>query len=218
MTNAERRFFLSHLFAFACLAAVALPSQGQSVDPWATLRAVRESLAAAGAQEASFTQTYVPAGFSAGEKESGRLALSLPDCLRWDYRDPYPKSFLLCGGNAWAWNAKDKTGRRYTLDRKTEPGLDLLLLGVEDLKERYKAASRSADSGRIEISLAPRAKISPIKDAVLVVDPAAGRIVQVSYRDGEGNQTRFDLADYREIARRGTTFSPPAGIAWEDER
>ncbi len=191
-----------------------------SPDAWESLRAVRADLVEAGTLQAIFTQTYVPAGFSSGEKESGKLALALPDCLRWDYSDPYPKSFLLCGGNAWAWNPKDKTGRRYGVDRKTEPGLDLLLLGVEDLKTRYKAAARPLDGGRIEISLAPKAKISPIKDAILVVEGAAGnrRLVQLSYRDSEGNQTRFDLTDYREIPRRGTTFSAPSGIKWDDER
>ncbi len=191
-------------------------------DAWETLRAARADLAEAGTLEASFTQTFVPTGFSSGEKETGKLALALPDCLRWDYRDPYPKSFLLCGGNAWAWNSKDKTGRRYAVDRKTEPGLDLLLLGVDDLKTRYKATASPLDDGRIEISLAPKAKISPIKQAILVVEGkgAAGdrRLVQVSYRDAEGNQTRFDLTDYREIPRRGTTFSPPSGIVWDDER
>lgn len=191
-------------------------------DAWETLRAVRADLADAGTLEASFSQTYVPAGFSSGEKESGKLALALPDCLRWDYQEPYAKSFLLCGGNAWAWNPTDKTGRRYAVDRKTEPGLDLLLLGVDDLKTRYKATARSAGAGRTEISLAPKAKISPIKDAVLVAEGQGKtgdlRLVQVSYRDAEGNQTRFDLTDYREIPRRSATFSPPAGIKWEDER
>jgi outer membrane lipoprotein-sorting protein len=228
-----------HLFfALALIAPAALPAQkpaperepkqleGQpaptSPDAWESLRAVRADLVEAGTLQASFTQTYVPAGFNSGEKESGKLALALPDCLRWDYSDPYPKSFLLCGGNAWAWNPQDKTGRRYGVDRKTEPGLDLLLLGVEDLKTRYRAAARPLDGGRTEISLAPKAKISPIKDAILVVEGkgAAGdrRLVQVSYRDSEGNQTRFDLTDYREMARRGTTFSPPTGIKWDDER
>ena len=229
---------LAWLFVWALIAPVGLTAQkpaperepkqlqGQpapgNADAWESLRAVRADLAEAGTLQANFTQTYVPAGFTSGEKESGKLALALPDCLRWDYQDPYPKSFLLCGGNAWAWNPQDKTGRRYGVDRKTEPGLDLLLLGVDDLKTRYKASARSLDGGRTEISLAPKAKISPIKDAVLVVEGkgAAGdrRLVQVSYRDGEGNQTRFDLGDYREMPRRGTTFSPPTGIKWEDER
>lgn len=228
----------SRLFLIlALLAPAALPAQkpaperepkqlegapAAGPDAWETLRAVRADLAEAGTLQATFTQTYVPAGFSSGEKESGKMALALPDCLRWDYLEPYPKSFLLCGGNAWAWNPTDKTGRRYAVDRKTEPGLDLLLLGVDDLKTRYKATARTVAAGRTEISLAPKAKISPIQDAILIAEGkgAAGdrRLVQVSYRDAEGNQTRFDLTDYREVPRRGTTFSPPAGIQWEDER
>src|SRR3954471_2172584 len=76
----------------------------QEVDPWAALKTVRQSLVDAGPTGASFVQTYIPSGFSSGEKESGKLALALPDCLRWDYTAPYPKSFLICGGVLHAWN------------------------------------------------------------------------------------------------------------------
>ena len=125
-------FFVCMMFAAFSMAAAA-----QS-DPWAVLSGVRESLVEAGPTEAGFTQTYIPAGFSSGEKETGRMFLALPDCMRWDYKDPYPKSFLLCGGVAHSWNTEDKSGRRYRIDRRNEPGLDLLLLGLDTLKTRYQ--------------------------------------------------------------------------------
>src|SRR4029077_19264540 len=139
----------------------------EAADPWATLQGVRKSLVEAGPTGAAFVQTYVPAGFNSGDQESGTLALALPDCLRWDYLKPYPKSFLLCGGVAHSWNPEDKTGRRYQVDRKNEPGLDLLLLGVEDLKRRYTATTRPADGGRIQITLSPRQKVEELADAIL---------------------------------------------------
>jgi len=70
------------------------------IDPWSVLSGVRESLVAAGPTGAEFSQVYVPAGFTSGEKEAGKLALALPDCLRWDYVAPYPKSFLLCAASS----------------------------------------------------------------------------------------------------------------------
>jgi len=187
-------------------------------DPWPVLQGVRQSLVAAGPTGADFTQVYIPAGFTSGETESGTLALNLPDCLRWDYQNPYPKSFLLCGGMVHFWNPEDKTGRRYPIDRQNEPGLDLLLLGVEDLKGRYRASGRTVADGRIEVSLVPKegrpaAKSEALADASFVVDPASQRLVEVSYHDREGNLTRFQIKGYRGL--RSGQFSPPGGIRWE---
>lgn len=194
--------------------ALALPVAAQN-DAWSVLAGVRQSLVEAGPTEARFTQTYIPAGFSSGEKENGSLMLSLPDCMRWDYRDPYPKSFLLCGGLAHSWNPEDKTGRRYRIDRRNEPGLDLLLLGLDDLKVRYKAALKSVENGRIQVSLTPKGKVEELADAALTVDPKSQRLVAISYHDREGNLTRFEIRDYRDLPRRGQ-FSPPTGIRWEE--
>ena len=117
-----------------------------------------------------------------------------------------------------AWNEDDKTGRRYRVDRKNEPGLDLLLLGVDDLKERYQANARTVDQGRIEITLSPKVKgkVAELTDATLTVDPAARRVTAVAYHDREGNLTRFDITGYDDLPRQGR-FSPPAGIRWEDQ-
>jgi len=177
---------------------------------------VRRSLVEAGPTTAIFTQTYIPAGFTSGEKESGSLSLHLPDCLRWDYQEPYPKGFLLCGEMVQAWNPEDHTGRRYRIDRKNEPGLDLLLLGVDDLKARYSAVTRSSPNGQIGIALSPKGKAGELSDATLAVDPATLRVVEVSYHDREGNLTRFQLADYRPLSRPGQ-FSAPPGIRWEEQ-
>jgi len=207
----KRKLLVLTIAAFAASAA----AQAQEPDPWAVLNGVRASLVEAGPTGATFTQTYVPAGFSSGEKEMGRLALALPDCLRWDYDEPYPKSFLLCGGVAHSWNPQDKSGRRYRIDRQNEPGLDLLLLGVDDLKGRYVATGRAADGGRVEVNLSPKGKVAELTDATFTIDAAARRIVQIAYHDREGNLTRFEIGGYQDLSRQDQ-FSPPEGINWED--
>jgi outer membrane lipoprotein-sorting protein len=196
-------------------------SAAATADPWSVLQSVRRSLVEAGPVAANFSQVYIPAGFTEGETETGRLSLSLPDCLRWDYQNPYPKGFLLCGEVVHTWNSEDKVGRRYRVDRKNEPGLDLLLLGVDDLKGRYAAAGRAAGGGRVEVTLTPRnpaagaGRPEELADARLVVDPATRRVVAISYHDREGNLTRFEIAAYEALPRQGQ-FSPPRDIRWEE--
>ncbi len=205
---------LSLLF-LALLAFGALPVLAQDTDPWAVLKSVRQSLVDAGPTGANFVQTFTAAGFSTGDQESGRIALQLPDCMRWDYTNPFPKSLLLCGGTVHAWNEGDQTGRRYRVDRKNEPGLDLLLLGVDELKSRYQAtATPKADGGRIEIALVPKEKkLAELTDAMLSVDPASHRVVAISYHDREGNLTRFEITGYQDLSRQGS-FSPPSNVRW----
>jgi hypothetical protein len=201
-------------------AAAPAPPAGSSSsasDPWTWLTRVRRSLVEAGPTGASFSQTYVPAGFTTGEKENGSLSLHLPDCLRWDYQDPYPKGFLLCGDLVHAWNPEDHTGRRYHIDRKNEPGLDLLLVGVDDLKARDSAVTRSSPNGQVEIALSPKGKAGELSDATLAVDPATLRVVEVSYHDREGNLTRFQLGGYHPLSQPGQ-FSPPPDIRWEEQQ
>jgi len=200
----------------AALALLPLGAAAQDADPWMTLKNVRQSLVDAGPTGANFVQTFTAAGFSSGDQESGRLALSLPDCMRWDYTTPFPKSFLLCGGTVHAWNEGDQTGHRYRVDRKKEPGLDLLLLGVDELKSRYQATGKAVADSKIEIALIPKKKdIAELTDATLTVDPASRRVVAVAYHDREGNLTRFEITGYQDLARQGS-FSPPGNLRWVD--
>jgi outer membrane lipoprotein-sorting protein len=211
-----KRLSRPSLFLLAALALLPLPTLAQDADPWATLKSVRQSLVDAGPTGANFVQTFTAAGFSSGDQESGRLALSLPDCMRWDYTTPFPKSFLLCGGTVHAWNEGDQTGHRYRVDRKKEPGLDLLLLGVDELKSRYQATAKAVADAKVEIALVPKKKdIAELADATLTVDPASRRVVAVAYHDREGNLTRFEITGYQDLARQGS-FSPPSTVRWVD--
>ncbi len=183
-------------------------------DPWAALERVRGSLASRGARVAEFEHVYVPAGFTAGEKESGRLAISLPDCLRWDYREPYAKTFLVCGNLAHAWNPEDKTGQRQTIDRKKEPGLDLLLLPSAELKTRYQASAEVVAGGQLRIRLTPIQELHEVRDAAITVDAEAGVISGLEYTDLDGNQTRFTLTSYGPLTATDL-FTPPSNIEWQ---
>lgn len=201
---------------FLLLLAGAWSAQAQNDEAWSTLASVRDSLLEAGPREADFVQTFVPAGFSSGETESGILAVHLPDCLRFDYETPYPKSFLLCGDTAHYWNRDDATGRRYPVDREEEPGLDLVLLGLEELQKRYRVESREAENDHVAITLEALEDTGDLVSATFVVDPGAKRLTGLSYRDREGNATRFQISSYRPLDAPDR-FEPPAGIEWREE-
>lgn len=198
--------------ALATSAALALAAARPS--GWESVERLRAALAADAPLVASFEQTFVPAGFEGGDTERGEVALSLPDCLRWDYRDPVDKSFLICGDRAWSWVAGEPRGRRISIDAESELGLDLLLLPVEALAARYRLTAASGAPGE-ELRLAPLAADRGAVEVTLDPDAAGTRLERLEWRDEEGNLTRFRFAGWSRLddAER---FAPPADLDWTD--
>lgn len=202
---------LAGLTAFLFVTS-ARPADG---DPWEALRAVREALIADSPLAANFLQTYVPAGFQTGEEENGRLFLGLPSCLRWDYQEPYPRSYLLCEETVWAWSPDEPIGDRITDVSRDEAGLDFLLLSVDRLAERYTVSADTITGGLVTLSLTPHSPTAPFQRAWITLDSTAGRPTEIAYRDQEGNETRFVLTLYRQLEDE-SLLAPPQGIDWID--
>lgn len=208
---------------FALLGPVALLSAAlagaapasEAIDPWQALSELRLHLAAAGDLGAPFTQRYVPAGFADGDEESGEITLALPDCLRWDYVEPYPKAYLLCGSRLHIWVKGEPQGERLFVDPEEQPGLDLLLLPTAELEKRYRATAKIALQGRIEIQLLPSAGEARLAQATIELDPSTQRITTLAYRDREGNETRFRFGDFRQV-EDPAIFTPPPTIDWRE--
>lgn len=198
--------------AFCLLAA----TPALATSPWELLEDVRVAFEEDGPLTGKFEQTYIPAGFSDGDVESGHLSLWLPRCLRWNYEEPQQKNFLLCDEEVWFWNQEDEGGRHYEIDPQEEPGLDLLMLGVSELRESYVADSEKLADGTYRISLSLPADVEGDFSATIHLDPVARRVVGLEYTDDEGNLTRFAISDYQKLAHTAL-FQPPQDIEWTDE-
>lgn len=203
------------LFCCALLSAALAAQHVAAQDAWSSLAAARAEFERA-AWQADFVQTYVPAGFSSGERETGRLAMTLPGMLRWDYSLPYPKVFLIRGTEAYTWNPGETTGRRALLEPSEREHLALLELDVESLRERYSAVIGNRSEGVVEIILTPRNTEVDIQSATLALDIGSHWIVALSYSDLEGNTTRFDLSGHRIAAANGL-FEAPSDLSWLED-
>lgn len=194
-----------------------------SADPWDVLAEVRDQLRDTSPLEASFTQTFVPGGFSTGDTESGALYVDLPRCLRFEYREPFPKDFLLCGDWVYTWNPGEPSGRRFLVNDSESEGIDLLRLEVDSLKTRYRAELGTDAAKRTVIRLIPKDGAADIRKASVEIgriedsaqSPGTGRLLALTYEDRSGNQTRFEIADYRKLATR-TDFETPA-LDWLED-
>ncbi len=189
-----------------------LPAGARAAPPWDLLAATRDRLTE-GPQIADFTQTFVPAGFAAGETETGTVALALPDLLRWDYRDPFPRTFLVQGDTVFTWNAGETTGRRFPLAGEDAQHLELLRLDVERLRRRYEAATTGDGAAGVEVRLTPPAGDERLVEVTLTLRRPDLLPVGLAYRDIEGNATRFSFAEFRPLDG-ADVFLPPPAIEW----
>lgn len=210
----SRRIRLSLRVALV-LAALA-PATAQAVSPWELLEKLRNNLQRSGPITGKFKQTYIPAGFEDGDQESGYLSIWLPDCLRWNYQQPQAKSFLLCGDQVHFWNEDESGGRHYRIEPEEEPGLDLLLVEVAKLKERYVAGNAKLSDGTYEITLSLPPDAERPFSATIRLEPVSMRVVGMEYTDEEGNLTRFEISDYQPL-RHTALFKPPQGVEWTEE-
>ena len=133
----------------------------------------------------------------------------MPDCLRWDYAEPYPKSYLLCGSRLHTWVAGEPQGERLHVEARDEAGLDLLLLPVEQLKARYSAVARSAPRRRHRRRAHPdSAPTRGSRRRSSLFDLASQRPTALSYRDRDGNVSTFRFGTF-ELLDDDTLFTPP---------
>jgi len=196
-------------------ALAAAPAEAQS--PWVLLGDLRNQLQEAGPQTAKFVQTYIPAGFKSGDTESGHFSIWLPGCLRWNYEEPQEKSFLVCRGEVYFWNNDESGGRHYKISPEEEPGLDLLLVEVDQLRERYVASTEELAGGGYAISIAmPQGAEGSVR-AKITLDRSKREVTGLEYTDEEGNLTRFEISGYQRL-NHTALFQPPAGIEWTEEK
>lgn len=198
--------------ALAGVLASLAPAVIPAADPWDLLAQARDRLTTA-PRTADFTQTFVPAGFASGESESGTVALALPDLLRWDYREPFPRTFLLQGETVFTWNEGETTGRRFPLEPEEADHLDLLRLDVGELSRSYRAVVAGESGTEVEVELQPAGGDHRLVDVRLTLRRSDLLPVGLAYRDPEGNATRFVFDEFRALAG-SDVFLPPADIAW----
>jgi len=221
-SSLSSRVRLDFLVALFLLSISLCPTAVAATDGWSLLERARTELKSSSPLEAQFTQTFLPSGFSSGDTESGSLYLDLPRCLRWEYGEPFPKNFLLCGDWVYTWNPDEPSGRRFLVEEDEAAGLELLRLDVDRLKTAYVATVLSATETRVVVHLQPLDPDSEISEAKLELagngsgNQTAGRLLAVEYQDPSGSRTRFELSNYSSLAEE-TAFEPPSDLQWLED-
>ena len=168
--------------------------------------------------KAGFTESYE--GLGMHRTESGTLLLLKPGRMRWDYRDPAGKLFLLDGKYAWFYTRGDPQVQRLAakeLDDLRSP-LRFLLGHTELEKEMTSLALAPASGGLLTLSGVPKGQEKRVSRLALTVS-SEGTIVGIEIEEADGAITRFSFTGEQVNATAPPElfrFTAPNGVTIVD--
>jgi outer membrane lipoprotein carrier protein len=166
--------------------------------------------------------------------ESGTVYFSRPSRMRWEYKSPEEKLFLVDGTNVWFYVPADRTASRAQVKDSSDWRTPLALLtGKADFGRLCKsieiidpAKTQNADDkpfapeNTVLRCVPQNAEADQVKEVLLESDPEA-RLVRVAIRQPGNLETEFRFGDWQEnvaISELKFHFDPPAGVAIVDEQ
>lgn len=186
------------------------------------LRSVEKRYAETASLTCNFRQSYRSAATGQELVEEGRIWVKRPGRMRWDYRAPEKKVFLVePDGTTLSYVPSDVTAVR---DRLPPDAPHLrLLLGTGGLGDSFTVTGvklkDALDPGAQCLKLVPREAMPSLEWAYLEIDPASLAVGRVLVVDGLGNESDLVFSKVRENASvKDDVFELrlPAGITVRD--
>lgn len=192
---------------------------GQVANVHTTTSAVDEHYNHLKTFKAEFTEVYQGDGIS--RTESGTLWLKKPGRMRWEYRVPREKLFLIDSQNAYFYVTGDRQARKTPVKNLDDIRSPLrYLLGKTKLEKELEGLSVAPDltplqQGDIVLRGLPKAMKDRVSEVVLEVSPAAHQIHRIVIHGVDSTVTDFRFSQIEEnvpVQDSLFRFTPPPGI------
>lgn len=169
------------------------------------LQALATALQKAPAWQATFTQAFSPAGFSASTEEKGVVTFSHPSRVRFDYTSAPHRVFALDGsqarmldeatGSCQAWSLGEGAWAALPLAALTDPGALRQLFSLQQRQSRLVLQPHK-----------PMIEVARLEVAV----GSNGLPEEVVVEDAQGNRNRFRFTGWRQLETLPSGFFAPA--------
>ena len=144
--------------------------------------------------QARFEQSYYSATVSTPLKESGHFHFKKPAMMKWEYKDPEEKIYLLKGGWFWEYLPEEKQLIKYDLSKEEhESEILSLLSGQRGIMDNYLVEFSpfpTDDSKSYQLKLTPK-QGDPDTFILLEVDERSWLIQKAIFFDWAGNKTEY---------------------------
>jgi outer membrane lipoprotein carrier protein len=189
------------------------PAADRSVAE-SVVRRIEERHSGAGDLTARFVQVYRSGLLGREVTERGIVSIKRPGRMRWDYKDPEPKTFVSDGRTFFFYVPADRQVVVRSQDgERSIPSL--LLSGKGDILGQFAAEMQTPPGeGLLRVRLTPRKPEPEIETVTVDVEPS-GRIREIQVDDGQGNRSRFRFDDIREnvgLSDKIFRFEVPPGV------
>jgi outer membrane lipoprotein carrier protein len=211
--NSFRRF----ASGLAIVIALGIPCHG-GANATTTARAVDEHYNALKSFKATFTEIYVAPGVSRTER--GTVWLKKPGRMRWEYRDPRPKLFVMDAQNAYFYVPGDRQARKTAVKKLDDVRSPMrFLLGKAKLEKELEALSLAPDiaplqTGNVVLRGVPKGMQDRVSSVLLEVSNAH-QLVRIVVQGTDGSSTDFRFEQIEEnvpIQDSLFHFSAPPGV------
>jgi outer membrane lipoprotein carrier protein len=169
---------------------------------------------------ADFVHTYRGGVLRRELSERGRLIVSKPGRMRWEYTAPEQKLFVSDGSKIYSYIPADRqviVGSVPPADEATTPALFLAGKGnlTRDFDASLPAVPAGMPAGSRALKLVPKRAQPDYEWLVLVVDPDSLRILGLETTDSQGGTSTFAFTNLKENV--GTSdklfeFKLPRGV------
>ena len=190
-----------------------------AADALSIARAVDDHYNRLRSLKGAFTEIYQSAGVS--RIESGTLWLKKPGRMRWEYREPKAKLFLVDSENAYFYVPGEPQARKTPLKNVDDIRSPLrFLLGKTKLEKELDALSLAPDvaplqPGNIVLRGIPKTMKDRISEVLLEVS-SAHEIVRMVIQGTDGARTEFRFSQMQSDVRLADSFfrfQPPPGVS-----
>lgn len=141
-------------------------------DLMKSLKAVEKRYNSPKTIQVAFEQTYKQPG-RPPRTEGGDLYLRRPSRMRWDYKRPPGKLFLIDGSFVWYYNPANQTVEKSKLKESDDVRAPLaFLIGRLDFERDFKEFRHHAEGADRVIVAKPRSGKAPYDEVTFVITPA----------------------------------------------
>ncbi len=144
--------------------------------------------------QANFEQVYYSSAVSMPLKEKGNFNFQKPDLMRWEYKDPEEKTYLLKEGIFWEYIPEENQATKYDLAREGyESDILALLSGQKGILDNYQVEFSpfpTENKSAYQLKLTPR-KEEEESFILLEINEKNFLIQKAIFFDWAGNKTEY---------------------------
>lgn len=152
--------------------------------------------------QADFEQFYYSATITTPLHEKGRVFFKKPNLMRWEYKDPEEKTFLIKDDIFWDYNKEEELLTKYSLsDEEHNIEIISLLSGHVGLLDTYKVEFSpfpTENKKAIQIKLTPKDEEFSDSFLLLEIDEKSWQIHKIISFDWAGNKTEIHFSKFKK--------------------